>query len=107
MLSLDNLLAQVWNDNAGDKKPSPDVLIAKGSMRVKHLALPPPTASAGAADGDGSMKRGGRDTNTDDERGSEGVVLTVDLVPGDGRGRKRKHASAGVVTLTLEYIPPR
>lgn len=105
-----NPLAQVWNDNAGDKKPTPDVLIARGSLPVKHLALPPPpppTAPASATDGNGSTKGDGRDHNTDDERGSDGVVLTVDLVPGGGRGRKRKHASAGVITLTLEYIPPR
>lgn len=101
-------LAQVWNDNAGDKKPSPDVLIATGSLPVKHLALPPPPpAPTGATGGNARKKRDGRDNNTDDERGSEGVVLTVDLVPGDGRRRKRKHASAGVFTLTLGYIPPR
>lgn len=98
---------QVWNDNAGDKKSSPDVLVAKGSLPVKHLALPPPPTPAVAADGGEKMDGDGRDNNKDNERGSEGVVLTVDLVAGEGRGRKRKPASAGVVTLTLEYMPPR
>lgn len=97
----------MWNDNAGDKKPSPDVLIGKGSLPVKHLALPSPTAPAGTTDGDGDGEGVDRGNNTDDEGGSEGVVLTVALVPGSGRTRKKKNAPAGVVTLTLAYIPPR
>lgn len=97
----------MWNDNAGDKKPSPDVVIGKGSLPVKHLAVAPPAAAASTIDGNGGGEGGDRDDNTDDERGSDGVVLTVALVPGTGRTRKKKITAAGVVTLTLAYIPPR
>lgn len=100
---------KVWNDNAGDKKPSPDVLIGKAPLPVKRLALPSPAAPSGTIDGTGGGdgKGGDTDNNTDDEGGSEGVVLTVALMPSNGRARRRKNASGGVVTLTLAYIPPR
>ncbi len=97
----------MWNDNAGDKKPSPDVVIGKGSLPVKHLAVAPPAAPASTIDGSGGGEGGDRGENTDDERGSEGVVLTVVLAPDIGRTRKKKKTAAGVVTLTLAYIPPR
>lgn len=103
-----NLLTQVWNDNAGDKKPSPDVLIGKAPLPVEHLALASPAALSGTTGGNGGDGGGGsRDNNTDDERGGKRVVLTVALVPSNGRTRKGKNAPGGVVTLTLAYTPPR
>ncbi|CBJ49003.1 hypothetical protein Esi_0115_0046 [Ectocarpus siliculosus] len=121
---------EVWNDNAGDKKPSPDVLIGKGSLPVKHLASADPAAPPHTTGGGGGSSGGGgggsasagvgkrrnrggdgderNDNYTDDEGGSDGgVVVTVALVPGDRRARKKNNATAGVVTLTLAYTPPR
>ncbi|CAM9147585.1 unnamed protein product, partial [Pylaiella littoralis] len=99
---------EVWNDNAGDKKPSPDVLIGKAPLPVEHLALASPAALSGTTGGNGGDGGGGsRDNNTDDERGGKRVVLTVALVPSNGRTRKGKNAPGGVVTLTLAYTPPR
>ncbi|CAN0001945.1 unnamed protein product, partial [Hapterophycus canaliculatus] len=114
---------EVWNDNAGDKKPSPDVLIGKGDIPVKHLALKAPAApsstigvggksgkSSGAERADmknsGRVNRRGGDF-TDDEGGSEGLVVTVGLIPGEKRRPKKTNVTAGTVTLTLEYTPPR
>ncbi|CAM9761994.1 unnamed protein product, partial [Scytosiphon promiscuus] len=114
---------EVWNDNAGDKKPSPDVLIGEGNIPVKHLALNPPAAPASTIKAGGRSEtpaagervkskdcsRGNRrdDGYTDDEAGSEGLVVTVDLVTGERRRRKKANVPAGTVALTLEYTPPR
>lgn len=114
---------QVWNDNAGDKKPSPDVLIGKGNIPVKHLALDAAAAPSntigvgeksgtsaggerpGTKEGRGDNRRG--EGYTDDEGASEGLVVTVDLFPSERRRRKKANVTAGTVTLTLEYTPPR
>lgn len=115
----------MWNDNAGDKKPSPDVVIGKGNIPMERLArlnvpaAPSSTIGAGGKSGisaageTAEMLRGRRekrrgDGYTDDEGGSEGLLVTVDLVPSEKKRRRKKtNVSAGTVTLTLEYTPPR
>lgn len=101
---------QVWNDNAGDKKPSPDVLIGKGSFSVKHLALGAPVSVGGnGGGGGGDVGDAGEDKQKKEgaeEEGRNKAVITVSLLPDDER-RRKKGKTAGVVTLVLSYTPPR
>lgn len=96
---------QIWNDNAGDTKPRPDVLIGKGMLSVRHLAIGAPAGTRGGKEGAGTRGRGSY-SDTDEKAANGETVLTLSLVSGNERRRGKENA-AGVVTLTLSYIPPR
>lgn len=70
---------------------------------MKHLAHALP---ATRSNGKEAWKEQRGDGDANKNLGGEGVVLTVNLVPGDER-RLPKRKTAGAVTLTLSYTPPR
>lgn len=93
----------MWNDNTGDKKPGPDVLVGKGHLLVEHLSLvpdEPPTISGS------SKKRGARAGAGEGVASGGGEIVTVHLLRG-GKRRRRKEKHVGLVSLTLLYTSPR
>ena len=101
-------IPQVWNDNTGDKKPGPDVLVGKGYLPVNHLAAPDddPPDPIGSGGRKGFEKASPVKGGGGEGGGAGGKVVTVRLQPG-GRRRRRKEKRAGLVCFTLSYTSPR
>lgn len=100
---------KVWNDNAGDKKPRPDVLKGRGCLSVAHLMNERAATGSDGVDASRTRARGDKPNAPSADEDVVGVsgkeVITVALVRG---GRSRwKAKPAGAVTLTLSYTPPR